>query len=173
VDYTIILPYWLRDYYSTKLVGYSEQDSIRLANKDAFKEAFWATKDTLSKWGDDCRVTLRLHITWHGTEEEPQREETSTYQWWKATLDGELVVRRYCARFPNHDASSLPEVSRIDQLISSANIWPGAVLQRAQCCVAPRELHLNLREMIRLDHTDYIHGRRHGESTFPAVMQLG
>jgi hypothetical protein len=156
VDYTIILPYWLRDYYSTKLVGYTEQNSVRLANNEAFKDAVSAMMDTLSKWGDDRRVTLRLHISWHDKGQEPLTEEASTYQWWKATLDGESVVRPYRVQFPNEDTSCLPKVSCIDQLISSGKIWPGAVLLCAQHCVTLRELHLDLHEMIRPDHINYI-----------------
>ncbi|KAJ0417305.1 hypothetical protein BJY00DRAFT_316081 [Aspergillus carlsbadensis] len=180
VDYTIILPYWLRDYYSTKLVGYSEQNSVRLANNEAFKDAVWAIMDTLSEWGDDRRVTLRLHISWHDKGQEPQTEETSTYQWWKATLDGESVVRPYRVQFPDDGTLRLPEVSCVDQLISSAKIWPGAVLQCAQRCVALRELHLHLHERIRPDHTDFIFGHRHaiacGLTKLPPsirVFQLG
>jgi hypothetical protein len=58
-------------------------------------------------------------------------------------------------------------------LTNSYGLWPGAVLLCAQRSVTLRELHLNLPEMIRPDHIDYIHGRRHGELTIHVLSHIG
>jgi hypothetical protein len=165
VDYTVVIPYQLDDYETVKRKAtYNEQNVVRDANNEAFEEGIVALFTTLSSWGKNHQINLRLKALGREDVLEPRtREEFRVYHW-QNVLDGEIVVRPYHARFPNDDSSTIPQIDCVRHLgfYSPNFIWGGAALQLARCCSGLRGLFLVTKGKVRPDHLSYIQERRQG-----------
>jgi hypothetical protein len=101
-------------------------------------------------------------------ELEPGTKEGERLMQWESVLHGEQwVASPYRARFPEDDASMLPRVSCVAQLLfeeifDSERLWAGAALQVAAHCDSLQHLHLDLQEPVRPGHLTYLRGRRQG-----------
>jgi hypothetical protein len=176
LDYRIMLPYHLDDYYAiTEDKEYRKENPIRQANDETFEQAITELFTTLASWDQTHRLSLDLLTLGDQRELEPWTEEF----WEDASEDARefrwlqhghrLAVRPYRARLLDSSASALPAVSCIDKLsfFNSGSdprhrIWGGTALQIAQRCPSLTWLHLDLDEYVRPDNVDYMRDRRQG-----------
>ncbi|KAL2846314.1 hypothetical protein BJX68DRAFT_268780 [Aspergillus pseudodeflectus] len=153
LNYTIVIPYELEDYRAVKLDNetYSEENPIREANDLAFRASIVSLFQTLSPWGEETRgITLTINVIGRQQGLEPGTKEGENLMQLESVPNGEQwVVFPYRARFPEDDASMLPRISCVEELIYDEyfNFWPGAALQVAAHCDFLNHLRLFIEEL--------------------------
>lgn len=168
VNYTIVIPYELEDYRAVKLENetYSEENPIREANNLAFRTSIVSLFHTLSSWREAAHgITLTINVIGRQQVLEPGTKEGENLMQLESVSNGEQwVVAPYRARFPEDDASMLPRISCVEELIYEEyfNFWPGTALQVAAQCESLKNLRMFVEEPVRPDHLTYLRRRHQG-----------
>ncbi len=168
LNYTIVIPYELEDYRAVKLENetYSEENPIREENNLAFRASIVSLFQILSSWGEEYRaITLTINVIGRQQVLEPGTREGENLMQLESVPNGQQwVVSPYRARFPQDDASMLPRIFCVEELIYEEyfNFWPGAALQVAAHCDSLSCLRLFVEEPVRPDHLRYLRSRHQG-----------